>query len=98
VNTTPNNIVIIKANIVFFLSPAIIALCDHVTDAPDDTNIAVFNNGTSNGFNICIPTGGHTDPNEISGANALWKKPQKNEIKNITSDNINKIIPILNPF
>jgi hypothetical protein len=66
-NITVNN----KPNIVFFLSPDIIALCAHVTVAPDDNNIAVFNNGTSNGSNISIPTGGHTDPIETSGPNAL---------------------------
>jgi len=31
----------------------------------------VFNKGTSKGFNTCIPTGGHTDPNVISGPNEL---------------------------
>jgi len=90
--------VIIKAKIVFFLSPVINALCDHVTDAPLDKRIAVFNKGTSKGFKICIPTGGQTEPILISGAKALWKNPQKNEKKNITSDKMNNNIPIFNPF
>jgi len=71
VNTTPKITVKIKPKIVFFLSPEIKALCDHVTVAPELKSIAVFNKGTSNGFNICIPTGGHTDPNEISGPKEL---------------------------
>jgi len=66
--------------------------------APELKSIAVFNKGTSKGFNTSIPTGGHTDPNEISGPNELWKNPQKNEKKNITSDKMNKIIPIFKPL
>lgn len=60
--------------------------------------IAVFNNGTSNGSNTSIPTGGHTDPIDTSGLKALWKKPQKKEMKKITSDKINNIIPNFNPL
>ena len=43
----------VKANpkIAFFLSPPIIAWCDQVTVAPEVNRIAVFNKGTSNGFN-----------------------------------------------
>lgn len=66
--------------------------------APDANSIAVFNNGTSNAFNGLIPTGGHMLPISTVGTNALWKKAQKNEIKKHTSDNINIIIPIFNPF
>jgi len=73
-------------------------LCDHVTDAPDDNNIAVFNNGTSNAFNGVIPTGGQTLPISIVGTKALWKNPQKNEKKNTTSVKMNNNIPILNPL
>jgi hypothetical protein len=29
---------------------------------PEEINIAVFNKGTSNGFNAWIPMGGHTPP------------------------------------
>jgi hypothetical protein len=66
--------------------------------APELNSIAVFNKGTSKGFKTSIPTGGHTDPTLISGLKELWKKPQKNEKKNITSDKINRIIPIFKPF
>jgi hypothetical protein len=50
VKIAANTIVSTKATIVFSLSPAIKALCDHVTVAPDVNKIAVFNKGTSNGF------------------------------------------------
>jgi len=40
--------------------------------APLVKSIAVFNKGISNGLNVCIPTGGHTDPNVTSGPKALW--------------------------
>jgi len=72
VNITPKITVNNNPKIVFFLSPVINAWCDHVTVAPLVNKIAVFNNGISNGLNVCIPTGGHTDPNAISGPNALW--------------------------
>jgi hypothetical protein len=71
VNIKPNNTVINNPNIVPFLSPVITALCAQVTLAPELNNITVFNNGTSNGFKTSIPTGGHTDPNDISGLKEL---------------------------
>jgi hypothetical protein len=40
-----------------------------------------------------MPNGGHASPISIVGAKLLWKKAQKNEKKNNTSDVINKIIP-----
>lgn len=42
--------------------------------------------------------GGHWLPISIFGERLLWKKAQKKEIKKKTSDKINKIIPIFNPF
>jgi hypothetical protein len=71
VNINPNTTVIINPLIVSFLLPLIIALCDHVTDAPDDNNIAVFNSGTSKAFKGVIPIGGHTLPTSTVGTNAL---------------------------
>jgi hypothetical protein len=50
VNINPNTTVIIKPNIVFFLSPVIKLLCDQVTEAPEDKSIAVFKSGTLYGF------------------------------------------------
>ena len=97
-NITPNTIVTTNPNIVSFLFPLIIALCDHVTVAPDVNSIAVFSNGTSNAFIVDIPTGGHTLPTSTVGTSALWKNAQKNDTKKHTSDNINNIIPSFNPF
>jgi hypothetical protein len=37
----------------------------------------VFNNGTSQGLKISIPSGGHTPPIPISGAILEWKNAQK---------------------
>ena len=45
-----------------------------------------------------MPTGGQTQPILIAGLRLQWKKPQKNEKKNITSEAINNIIPNFIPF
>jgi hypothetical protein len=66
--------------------------------APDDNKIAVFNSGTSNGFNAFIPIGGHTAPISTVGPKEEWKNAQKNEKKKHTSDKMNSNIPHLNPL
>ncbi len=38
------------------------AECDHVSDAPDVSRMAVFSRGISHGSLVVIPIGGHTDP------------------------------------
>ena len=81
-----------------FRFPLTIALCAQVTVAPDDSSIAVFNNGTSKAFNAAIPTGGHTDPISTVGAKAEWKKAQKNDTKNTASLKMNKSTPSFIPF
>jgi hypothetical protein len=53
----------------------------------------VFNKGTSIGLNTVIPFGGQIAPISMTGASAAAKNAQKNAKKNITSDNINRIIP-----
>jgi len=58
----------------------------------------VFNNGTSNGSNAVIPTGGQVPPIWISGPKELWKNAQKNDTKKHTSDNTNNNIPYLSPL
>ena len=60
--------------------------------------MAVFNNGTSKGFKIQIPTGGHILPSSREGERAEWKKAQKKEKKNIISETINRITPNRRPF
>lgn len=77
--------------------PSISAWCAQVTVNPDANNTTVFNKGTAKAFKGLMPTGGQHEPNSIVGANLLWKNAQKKEKKNITSEIINKIIPIRNP-
>ena len=75
----------------------VIAWCAQVTVAPEVNKIIVFNNGTSQGLNACIASGGHIEPISTDGAKLEWKNAQKKAKKNITSDTINKIIPYLMP-
>ena len=76
---------------------SIIAWWAHVTVAPEDNKIVVFNNGIWNGLKGWIPRGGQYIPTSIVGDSLLWKNAQKKEKKNKTSDRINKIIPHRRP-
>lgn len=67
--------------------------CAQVTDTPEERRITVFNKGIWKGLNAEIFLGGHSIPISIAGANLEWKKAQKNETKNNTSDVIKSIIP-----
>ena len=69
-----------------------------MTVTPEDSKMIVFNKGTWNGLNGKIPEGGHFRPISKVGANLLWKKAQKKEKKNKTSEVINKIMPHRRPF
>ena len=71
---------------------------DHVILTPEDKRIMVLRSGTLKGLNTSIPVGGQILPNSMLGANLLWKKAQKKDKKNMTSDKINKIMPHRNPF
>jgi len=53
----------------------------------------VFNKGIIKALKGSTPLGGHITPNSIFTDKLEWKKAQKNETKNITSDTINKTIP-----
>jgi len=59
--------VIIRAYVDSFLLPFIMAWCDHVMVAPDESSTAVFSSGTSNGFRGVIPVGGHSAPSSGVG-------------------------------
>lgn len=59
---------------------------------PEDKRIIVFNKGISMGLKTETPTGGQK-PTSIDETKLTWKKVQKKETKNISSDKINKIIP-----
>ena len=69
----------------------------HVTVAPDASKIAVFNSGIEKGLKGWMPAGGQVRPSSTAGASLLWKKAQKNEKKNRTSEVINRIIPQRSP-
>lgn len=60
---------------------------------PDPRSTAVFKRGTENGLIGHTLVGGHIDPSSMVGESLLWKNAQKNAEKNITSEEINKIIP-----
>jgi len=71
--------------------------CAQVTDTPEERRIMVFKRGTSKGLNGWMLAGGHQIPSSRVGDKLLWKKAQKNEKKNRTSEVINKIIPHFSP-
>lgn len=68
-------------------------LCAQVIEIPEDNKIIVLSIGILIGLNGLIPEGGHCIPISMEGDKLQWKKAQKNDRKNITSDMINKIIP-----
>jgi hypothetical protein len=57
----------------------------------------VLAKGRCHGFSVVIPTGGQTHPIPTEGETLTWKKAQKKEKKNITSETINKTIPSFKP-
>lgn len=93
VKYNPNNTVKVKPRVVSVKFFSKIEWWAHVTVTPDLRRIIVLSSGTWNGLKIKIPWGGQNNPNSNVGFNLLWKKAQKNEKKNKTSDVINKIIP-----
>ena len=97
VNVIARTIVKNKAILAGSLRPTIISWCAHVTVAPDNNKINVFNNGTPQGLKGLILVGGQTDPISTAGDKLAWKNAQKKAKKNITSERINKIIPNLKP-
>ena len=59
--------------------------------------MAVLSRGILNGLKGWMPAGGQVAPNSTLGARLEWKKAQKNEKKNNTSDVMNRIIPHWRP-
>jgi hypothetical protein len=55
--------------------------------------MTVLAKGRCHGLRTSIPFGGQTQPIPTAGDVLTWKNVQKNEKKNITSDEINKIMP-----
>lgn len=71
---------------------------DHVRDAPDLIKMMVLRSGTFIGLKGSIVIGGHMDPSSMEGLILEWKNDQKKLKKNIISERIKRIIPILIPF
>lgn len=88
----------IIANIVFLLLLLMISWCAHVIETPLARRSAVLRRGIANGLIGSIPVGGQMQPIWGVAAKLLWKKAQKKERKNITSEEMNKAIPHRNPF
>ena len=65
---------------------------------PEERRIIVFVKGTFQGLNASTPIGGQEQPNSILGERLLWKKAQKKEKKNITSEVMKSIIPHRSPI
>src|SRR5437868_10926748 len=74
------------------------SLWAHVTDTPELTKMIVFSRGTFIGLKELILLGGQFNPISIFGEILEWKYAQKNEKKNITSEVMNRIIPIFSPL
>lgn len=68
----------------------------NVTVTPEDKRTTEFSKGTFKGLKVSRPNGGHIWPISTVGDTPEWKNAQKKEIKNKTSEVINKIIPIFN--
>jgi len=69
-----------------------------VTENPDDNRRIVFIKGILIGLKEVIEFGGQVCPNSKVGEILLWKNAQKKEIKNSTSEAMNRIIPVFRPF
>jgi len=76
---------------------SMMAWWDQVTDTPDERRMMVFSRGTFIGLNDVIELGGQFCPISMFGLILLWKYAQKNDMKNSTSEVMNRIIPILSP-
>ena len=67
-----------------------------VTVTLEDNKTTVFKSGTLKVSKNSTPTGGQDILHATSAHNELLKKDQKNLEKNITSEKMNMIIPLLN--
>lgn len=90
--------VIIRLRLAFFELLWRISWWDHVMETPDDNKMIVFKRGIFIGLKELIIIGGQNCPNSMLGLTLLWKYDQKNDAKNNTSDEMNRIIPIFIPL
>jgi hypothetical protein len=77
---------------------SIIALWLQVIVTPEDNKIIVLTKGKLHGSKVIICLGGQIEPISIDAFKLQCKKAQKKELKNITSDKINKMNPNRIPF
>ena len=80
-----------------FLAPPKIAWWAQVTVTPDARRIEVLRRGIEYGLMGEMPAGGQVEPKGGVGASLLWKKAQKKEKKNATSEMIKRTIPRRRP-
>lgn len=97
VNQIPRRIVTSRAFHASFPLPSRKLWWDQVREAPEDRRIAVLSSGTPHGWMGVMPVGGQVIPISAVGDKALWKNAQKNEKKNMISERMNRIKPILSP-
>ena len=97
-NIRPSTTVKVNPLTASSLSPLTILWWAQVTVAPELSKIAVFNNGTENGFRGSTPSGGQQTPISTAGDKLLWKKAQKKDTKKKISDTMNNRNPIFRPF
>jgi len=65
---------------------------------PEAKRSKVLARGRPQTFSSCVPSGGHFAPILIAGTRLKWKKAQKNAKKSMTSETINRSIPMRRPF
>jgi hypothetical protein len=65
----------------------------HVTVAPDESDIGVFNEGISQGLEGLMLVGGQIEPISIAGDRLEWRKAREEAAKDITSVVVDGIIP-----
>lgn len=97
VKMNPNNVVRAKPYCAVDQRDLITDLWAHVIVHPLANKTVVLSSGTSNGWIVSIPTGGHTLI-PIPGLREEWKKAQKKAKKKQTSLTIKSTIPIRIPF
>jgi len=96
-NRTPKEIVKYNDNNLCCFILLKIEWWHQVTDTPEEIRSKVLSKGILIGLKGTILSGGQDCPNSSEGEILLWKKAQKKEKKNKTSDKIKRSIPIWRP-
>jgi len=104
--SNPWNTVKIKPKLIVAISESLallklflsISWCDQVIVTPEESKRIVFRSGILIGLKEMIETGGQDWPISTVGEILLWKKAQKKEAKNNTSEAIKRTIPVFSPL